>query len=213
MLQLIYINIVSIILAIFFVETTYLDTTQHAWNGYLLVNCEFLVFLYIAIELMQNGIFFVMLTTIATMLHTSLVIDGIKSIWELIDECRFQIGSKVPTVPFRCRSIVSDQFNGYIQVTSHLLYGNREIFSTIMYAFLMINIPVNISVLQRNVFMKQRQLDLILAWGFIIIQLFAAFIVMTLLSWSATVYRRPSKFIPILQPMLHGSRNWIALKI
>ncbi|KAJ6224140.1 hypothetical protein RDWZM_002685 [Blomia tropicalis] len=149
----------------------------------------------------------------ATMLHTGLTLDGIKSIWKLIHDCRLRFRTTRVIVPLRFYSIVSDQFIGYTQVTSHLLNGNREIFGTIMYAFLMTNIPVNVYLLQRNVFMKQRQFEIAIVWMVIALQLISAFNVLTLLSWSAAVYRKPAKFIPILQPMLHGSRNWLLLKI
>ncbi|KAJ6224139.1 hypothetical protein RDWZM_002684 [Blomia tropicalis] len=149
----------------------------------------------------------------ATMLHTCLVLDGIKSIWKLIGDCRLRFRSTRTFVSFRFHSIVYDQFIGYTQVTSHVLNGNREIFGAIMYTFLMTNIPVNVYLLQRNVFMKQRQFEIAIVWMVIALQLISAFNVLTLLSWSAAVYRKPAKFIPILQPMLHGSRKWLSLKI
>ncbi|KAI2800524.1 hypothetical protein BLOT_011911 [Blomia tropicalis] len=59
----------------------------------------------------------------------------------------------------------------------------------------MTNIPINILLLRRNVFENQTMFEKSLAW------------------MSCAVCHKPSKFIPILQPMLKDPRKWLWYKI
>ena len=80
LIKLTKINIALLILAVYVGAAIFQDTSQVVLNGFILINGEFLIFIYVIMELVQNAIFFVMFSTMATMLHTCLVLDGIKSI-------------------------------------------------------------------------------------------------------------------------------------
>ena len=190
-----------------------MDTSRQAWYAYIHINIDAQFFVYIAIELVQNSAFFTMLTYIGTIIYTGHIFDGIKSIWNLIYKCRRNSKHSKPFIPFRYRKIVDDQLHDYNRVTSLVIRGSSGLFGTILYSFLMTNIPINILLLRRNVFENQTMFEKSLAWMVIFLQLIAMFIVLTFLSWSCAVCHKPSKFIPILQPMLKDPRKWLWYKI
>ncbi|KAI2796288.1 hypothetical protein BLOT_015842 [Blomia tropicalis] len=135
------------------------------------------------------------------------------SIWNLVYKSRYKRSTLKTYIPYRHHRIVHNQLHEYNRVTSLLLDGNRQIFGTILYYFLLSNIPVNIFLLARGVFEDHRTIEEIISWVFMFSQLTIMFIVFSLLSWLTAVCHKPSTFIPVLQPMLKSNSNWLWYKI
>ena len=109
----------------------------------------------------------------------------------------------------RSHMIVSNQLSVHNRVTYLVISGSHELFAFVLYAFLLTNIPVNVYLIQRNIFEQQKLMDQMVLWTVVFIQLIVFIIVFGPLAWCAEVYHSPAKFIPILQPMLRGSSGWL----
>ncbi|KAJ6215886.1 hypothetical protein RDWZM_010386 [Blomia tropicalis] len=190
-----------------------MDTSKQAYFTYLTINLEHLAFQYITFQILQTAILFTVLSYFATMIYTGHVLDDNRKMWNLIYERRRNTPYMKAYIPSRYQRIVDDQLDDYIRVTTLVLNGSRDLFGTILYNFLMTNIPINIYLLVRNVFQHPSEIEVVLVWIMIAAQLLAATVVLSLLSWSTAVYQKPANFMPVLQPMLKRSKCWLWYKM
>ncbi|KAJ6219467.1 hypothetical protein RDWZM_005279 [Blomia tropicalis] len=190
-----------------------MDTSEQAWYAYIIVNLEVVLCMYLVSKLIQNGIFFTTVSYMATTIFTGHVQVSNKSIWNLIYESRYNRPVSKANIPYRKHRIVYNQLQEYNRITSLVLDGSNQVFGAVLYYFLLTNIPINIFLLSRGVFEDQSTIEEALSWTIVYGQLIAMVIVFSLLSWSTAVYHKPSKFIPVLQPMLKGNSKWLWYKI
>ena len=189
-----------------------MDTSEISWYGYIWINCEILLCLYLGLEFAQNALFFTMCTIMGTIVFAGHVIETNKTIWKLIEKYRCE-NLMLPSIPLPCRMIISNQMFEHNRVTYLVISGSRELFGYILYSYLLTNLPINVYLLRRNVFEQQELEEQLLIWLVILLQLLASMIVFGPLAWCAEVYHSPEKFIPILQPMLRGPRGWLIYKM
>ncbi|KAI2795479.1 hypothetical protein BLOT_016694 [Blomia tropicalis] len=190
-----------------------LDTSEQAWYAYMIGNLEFAIIMYAAVEFLQNATFFTTVSFMATTVFTGHVLLSNKSIWDLIYKSRYNRSILKANIPYRHHKIVYNQLHEYNRITSLVLDGSNQIFGSVLYYFLLTNMPINIFLLARNVFEDQSTVEEFLSWMIATCQLVSMFIVFSLLSWSTAVYHKPAKFIPVLQPMLKRNSNWLWYKI
>ena len=128
------------------------DTSQQVWYSYIYIKFEVFITLYVAVEIVQNAFFFTMFTYFAMIIYTGNTLDGIKSMWNLIYQCRRNCVYSKPFISIAGRKIVDRQLHDYVEITSLALIGSRGLFGIILYNFVITNIPVNIYILRRNLF-------------------------------------------------------------
>ncbi|KAJ6220372.1 hypothetical protein RDWZM_006184 [Blomia tropicalis] len=145
---------------------------------------------------------------IGTIVFAGHIIEMNQKIWKLIKKCRKK-GGMLCSISNRSHMIVSNQLSVHNRVTYLVISGSHELFAFVLYAFLLTNIPVNVYLIQRNIFEQQKLMDQMVLWTVVFIQLIVFIIVFGPLAWCAEVYHSPAKFIPILQPMLRGSSGWL----
>lgn len=189
------------------------DTSQQVWYSYIYIKFEVFITLYVAVEIVQNAFFFTMFTYFAMIIYTGNTLDGIKSMWNLIYQCRRNCVYSKPFISIAGRKIVDRQLHDYVEITSLALIGSRDLFGIILYNFVITNIPVNIYILRRNLFEDPEPVERFMLWVIMYLQILSAFIVFGLLSYGSAVYHKPAKFIPVLQLMMKRSRCWLWYKI
>ena len=199
---------------VFTISAIQMDTSTIAWNGYVLFYWEYLIINYLIFQGLQTINFFVMCTTILTIINAGHVIEKNRIVWKLIDKYRND-NSKLSSIPFkiRYRYIIANQLSEHNRVTYIVINSSHELFGYINYAFLLTNIPINVFILRRNLYEPQLLQDQILLWALTLFQLITFLIVFIPPSWCTKVYHSPAKFIPILQPMLCDSIYWIKYKM
>ncbi|KAJ6219639.1 hypothetical protein RDWZM_005451 [Blomia tropicalis] len=166
----------------------------------------------LAVSIGPNGIFFMLCTITSTIAYAGHVIETNQTIWTLIKKYR-NYNSILPSIPLRCRMIISNQLIEHNRVTYLVIAGSRELFAYILYAFLLTNTPINILIIRRNLYEKQELQDQFLLYVIAFIQGFTFFIVFGQLGWTVQVYHSPAKYIPIVQPMLRGTHGWLRYKM
>ncbi|KAJ6224148.1 hypothetical protein RDWZM_002693, partial [Blomia tropicalis] len=188
------------------------NTDTIRWYGYVWLNLEFLVYIYAGLECIQNGSFFSLCTITGTIVFAGHVIEMDRKMWKMIDQCRRKC-PMLRSISCRSHKIIDNQLCEHNRVTYLVISGSRELFSYILYAFLLTNIPVNVYLISRSAIEQQKLIDQFILWGIVFVQLVVLIIVFGPLAWCAKVYHAPAKFIPILQPMLRSSSGWLWYKI
>ena len=100
------------------------------------------------------------------------------------------------------------QLHEHNRVIYLMICGSRELFGWVLFAFLFINLPININLIRRNIFTKRlKPIESLILWFICFIQIFISFIVLCPLAWCCKVYHTPKKFIPSFQLMTIISSN------
>ncbi|KAJ6220373.1 hypothetical protein RDWZM_006185 [Blomia tropicalis] len=191
--------------------TLTMDLSGLAWYGYVIINIELIFGLYIALSIYQSGLFFSM-TVFGSSAYPGHIYQTNQKTLKHINECRL----KMPLcsyVSWRNRSIIKNQLQEHILATSLAISGSRNLFGKILYVFLLINIPINVYLIRRNLYRQQDFIDKLMLSLIAFFQLFVSLIVYLPLAYCNKVYHSPAKFIPILQPMLRGQKGWLWYKM
>lgn len=169
-------------------------------------------------ESLLGWIFFHRLSNYATFFVLCIGIAGLTSAVEIIllNRKLVQILLRYRTInrlPRNCKRLVDECLREHNHLTYLILYGNRHLFSWIMYGFLNTNVPINVYLISSSTVGREEPLmHVYLYWWCIVLQLLAFTFSFIPLAWCCSVFHKPRKSIPTLQGMIKG-HFWMDSKL
>ena len=142
---------------VYFVAALTMDLSGLAWYGYVIINIELIFGLYIALSIYQSGLFFSM-TVFGSSAYAGHIYQTNQKTLKHINECRFNM-PLCSYVLWRNRSIIKNQLQEHNIATTLVISGSRNLFGKILYVFLLINIPINVYLIRRNLYRQQDFID------------------------------------------------------
>ena len=202
-------TVILFYVVIIILTNDYPDWPNHPWPTIILIYVEVFAVFYALIRMLRYAIFFLASTIISTIVCAGHIIEMRKSLENVL----VRYSQKNMRIPFKEKWIIDRHLVEHNKVCYYILYGSIAIFGNVMYAFLWTNIPINIILLRRNLFIQnQAVMDFYLIWLIWLCQLAAAMVFFIPLSWDHAVYHSPKKIIVKLQAMMAGSR-WMFTKL
>lgn len=112
-------------------------------------------------------------------------------------------------------------FRDYLREHNLVCYlfttGGTKLFSSVMWAFIVLNTPINIYLIRRLVFMKQPIIIIVLLWFIITLQIAACCVVMSPLARCCQVLHKPIVWISQFQLITYDNTRkayyWTLLKL
>ncbi|KAJ6219638.1 hypothetical protein RDWZM_005450 [Blomia tropicalis] len=189
-----------------------MDNSGLSWFGWTWINLEFILVLNVALEIYQIGLFFTLLTIVASITYCGHIIQVNQKILKLMSKCRHRLPLR-PLILWRNRSVIAFQLFEHNRVTSLHISANREMFGRLLYLFIMTNIPGNVYMIRRIFFGKHELIDMVLTWAMVFFQLLVCTVIFGPLAHITKLTHSPNKYIPTLQPMLRQTKGWLWYKI
>ncbi|KAJ6220374.1 hypothetical protein RDWZM_006186 [Blomia tropicalis] len=196
---------------VYLVAALTMDLSGLAWYGYVTINLEMILCLHIALCIYQSGLFFAM-CIFASSAYPGHVIQTNQKTLKHIRECRLKMPLS-PYVSWRNRSTIKNQLQEHNIVTSLLISGSRELFGKLLYVFFLINVPINVYLIRRNLYKQQEFIDKLMLSLIAFFQLLVSLVIYLPLAYGNSVYHSPAKYIPFLQTMLRGRKGWLWYKM
>ena len=168
---------------------------------------DILYLFYCLLPMIRCALFFTFCTFIATMIFTGHSEEVRKEVVCLMD--KYQRKDKLPHCAIA-------QLKRFLRVHNLVSYfavcGSKEIFGSVMFAFMGTNIPINVYMIRIFLFKPILLVDLAMMATVFLAQSFAACSVFVLLAYSCKKFHSPKKVILRVMMVLEGHR-WMMLKM
>ena len=126
-------------------------------------------------------------------------------------------------LPLRYQRIFHFQLHEHNRTIFLVISGCRLLFGWVLFAFLLIHIPINVNLIRRCIYIQHLTLvELLVIWVIGLAQILITCFVICPLAWAYTVYHSPKKFIPTFQLLStttativggNGQNGWLWYKL
>lgn len=171
------------------------------WYYHLLTAVEIAVLAYCLFHLIKLTIFFTMSSVIVRLVYGGHVEQITGQVAQLSSKEQLKIRLGIP------RTILDIFLVDHNRVCYFMSARNLQLFGSVMFVFILTNLPINIYLISRVLLARNHPLEWLLLATIFTAQVTAATVVMAPMAANCKVMHSPTKIIPKLQLLLRG-RAW-----
>lgn len=202
-----FIFFVCVVFYLFHFFTFHIET--HLLYSLLFVQFEFFLSVYQIYQILRAASFYVACSWFATAVFTRHAKAFYFKVKQLLKNSR----KKHYQIVFDKQHHVIDQMiRKHNKICYLVVRGSEDLFGSVMFVFLLTNVPINVYIFWRIIFQKRTLIDMFVYWIVILLQVGAAITVFSPLAYSCGVYHSPKKFLLVIQKHLQG-KQWVQRKL